>query len=553
MSEAILSFPAPGLKLERVRTEAGTLLVELRATAADARCPTCGHAAARVQSRYRRTLADLPCQGVPVRLQVHVRRFRCDRTDCDRSIFTERLPALAPSHARRTPRLTESLMRVGLALGGEAAARLLPKLGLAGSADTVLRLVHQAPIAPAPPPRVVGVDDWAIRRGHNYGTLLVDLERRAPIDLLADRTADTLSRWFSEHPSVEIVARDRAETYAQGAREGAPGAVQVADRWHLLKNAGETLERVLQSHRAAIRQTATEMASEASASKPAEGTTAPLESDGTLGSAAVEEQPANPSTVPTSRQALYEQLHALKARGVSIHAMSRLTGLSRPTVRKYLLADECPERAPRRTKIGTGTDHDTLLRSRWNEGCHDAVVLWSELKERSFRGTLRTVQRHVEPWRQADDVRDPLSRGDNGTTRSSAMRPPSPRQLHWWLLQPTTDQPVDQARYVNHLVAGCPAIARGQRLAQDFAHMVRASDAAGLAPWLEQAETSLLPEFRDFAAGLRRDVRAVEAALTQPWSHGQTEGQVTKLKMLKRQMYGRASVPLLRQRMLLAA
>jgi transposase len=552
MPEAVLPLPAPGLELERVRREAGAIVVELRATAAIARCPTCGHTAARVHSRYRRTLADLPCQGVPVRLRVHVRRFRCDRADCTRAMFTERIPALALPYARRTLRQSQVLTHVGVMLGGEAAVRLLPKLGLAGSADTVLRLVHRSSIPPAPPPRIVGVDDWAIRRGHTYGTIIVDLERHAPVDLLADRTADALRRWLEDHPGVAVVARDRAEAYAQGAREGAPHAIQVADRWHLLKNAGEALERVLQRNRVALHQAAKDASTEVPRASPAEDENLPPRTVDASEDAGAEQQ-ARACAVETPRQALYEQVHALRAQGLSIDAIGGRIGLSRPTVRKYLRADACPERAPRRTKIGAGTDYDSFLRARWAEGCHDAVVLWNELKERSFRGTLRTVQRHVATWRSGDELQGSVRRGDAGATLSPAMRPPSPRELRWWLLPTNTEQPLEQVRYVERLVTSCPAIATAQRLAQRFADIVRARDAPALAPWLEEAETSSLPEFRDFATGLRRDAAAVEAALIQVWSNGQTEGQVTRLKMLKRQMYGRASVPLLRQRLLLAA
>lgn len=532
------------------------MVFELRATNADAACPTCGYTACRVQSRYRRTLADLPCQGVPVRLHVYVRRFRCERAGCSQKIFTERLSSVAAPHARCTQRLSKVLTRIGVALGGEAAARLLPELGFVASADTVLRRVRQAPIAPASSPRVVGVDDWAIRRGHRYGTIIVDLERHAPIDLLVGRTADTLSRWLSEHPGVEIVARDRAETYAQGAREGAPEAVQVADRWHLLKNVGEALERVLHRHRAALQQAATEVSSEVSPSisMPVDGAVAvPTSACGVVNVAPGEESSATSSTALTARQALYGQLRALRARGFSIHDISKRTGVSRPTVRKYVRADACPERAPRRTKIGSGTGHDTLLRTRWNEGCQDAVLLWHELTTYGFRGTIRTVQRHVRPWRQTTNPCGDSLHGNASGSKSPAMRPPSPRQLRWWLLLPISEQPADQARYVKHLIADCPAVATAQRLVQDFARIVRAREATALEPWMEQAATSPLAEFRDFAAGLRRDASAVKAALTEVWSNGQTEGQVTKLKMLKRQMYGRASVPLLRQRLLLAA
>jgi transposase len=538
-------------------------VLDVRAVDPQAQCPGCGHLAVRVHSHYQRTMADLSCQGLPVRLHMHVRRFWCEQAACPRAIFTERLPALAAPYARRTQRLSDVLLRVGVVLGGEAGARMLPVLGMTSSADTLLRLVHRAAIAPAPPPRVVGVDDWAIRRGHAYGTILVDLERRSPIDLLADRTADTLSRWLAEHPGIAIVARDRAETYAQGIREGSPEATQVADRWHLLKNLGEVLERVLQHHRAALERAATLASDAAPAAEPAYVTAADVEDSAATQEAvekaatptptAVADQPPRPSPTRTKRQQLYERVHALHAQVFSIHAISQQTGVARPTVRKYLRADQCPERAQRRTSIGAWTDYSTFLRKRWDEGCRDAVMLWRELVARGFRGTLRTVQRHVSSWRRVDSPRNRTRGGEAGAAASPTMRPPSPRQLRWWLLQPAAEPNPERGRFIQHLLEQCPAVAIGQRLAQEFVRLVRGRDAAALVPWLEQAESSSLAEFRDFAAGLRRDDGAVKAALTQPWSNGQTEGQVTKLKMLKRQMYGRASVALLRQRMLLAA
>lgn len=525
------------------------LRIQLDGRAQDATCPSCGQRSARVHSRYVRTLADLALQGTPVRLAVRVRRFRCNVQTCPRSTFVEPLAALAAPRARRTHRLAAMQIAVGMALGASAGARLLPRLGAATSASSVLRLMGLSVGQTFPTPRVLGVDDWAFKRGHHYGTVLVDLERRRVIDLLPDREADTLAAWLRDHPGVEIVSRDRAEAYAEGARRGAPEAVQIVDRWHLLKNVGDALERVLHHHRAALTD-ATEAALASSAS-------APVSAASTVVPAA--KQPAVLDAVAASRQAaqaarqtLYDRIHVLRAMGASLHAISSETGASRPTVRKYLAAQTCPTRSPRRGKIVTLSTFDMHLRTRWSAGCHDAKALHSELLALGFHGSIRTVQRHVARWSVSQ--RTPR-RSRVATSAGTAMRlkSPSPKLARWWLVLPSTRLSVDQRRVVDYLTEHIPAVRAARDLAVDFAQVLRDRDVAGLTTWLDRATASAHAEFRDLAASLRRDLAPVEAAVCGPWSNGQTEGQVTKLKMLKRQMYGRASIALLRKRLLYAA
>ncbi len=525
------------------------LQLRLHLKAAEAKCPSCGHPADRVHSTYWRTIADLALQGVPVLLRVRVRRFRCDQPACTRATFAELLADLAAPRARRTLRLIDTQVHVGMAVGATAGARLLPALGTPSSPSTLLRSVHRAALGTAPTPKVLGVDDWAIRRGHRYGTVLVDLERRRPVDLLPDREAATLARWLREHPGVEVISRDRAEAYAEGARQGAPAALQVADRWHLLKNTGDVLERVLHRHRAALAEAAVAAHAVAPTDAPA--------------AAPASTTPPTAAALRTDarrarREAQYAQLQALRAEGLSIHAISQRTGLSRVTVRKYLRAPTCPTRAPRRTQIGVLSAFDTHLRSRWGQGCHDAKALWAELRALGFRGSYRTVQRHVQAWPLPHDSPRPrgrprMARPAEGPAPTPPPKPPSPRVALWWLLLPPAQLTPEQGAFVAHLTKHCAAVRAAQELAVDFGRIVSTREVDALQPWLARAAASEHGEFRDFVVGLRRDQAAVEAAVREPWSNGQTEGQVNKIKMLKRQMYGRASVGLLRQRLLFAA
>jgi transposase len=251
-----LHLDCPGLHVTDLSINSDAISVHAEPTEPTAACPDCGHASDRVHSRYARRIGDLPVQGRRLVLRLVTRRFYCRRPDCRRRIFCERLPGLAAAHARTSGPLTESHRDIGFALGGEAGARLAGKLAMPTSPDTLLRRVKSAPDQPAPPPRYVGVDDWSLRKGQRYGTILVDLERRRVIDVLPGRDGEALKQWLRDHPQVEVIARDRWTAYAKAATEAAPQAKQVADRWHLLKNLREAVERLLARHPDEIRQAA---------------------------------------------------------------------------------------------------------------------------------------------------------------------------------------------------------------------------------------------------------------------------------------------------------
>jgi transposase len=428
---------------------------------------------------------------------------------------------------------------IAFALGGEPGARLLTTLGLVLSPDTLLRAIAAAPLPAAPTPRILGVDDWARRRGQTYGTLLVDLERRQPVDLLPDRSAATFGAWLVEHPGVEVISRDRGGAYAEGGRQGAPDAAQVADRFHLAKNASEALERVLQRHRATLRE----------AARAAD----PVVPPPTAGAGA-----AAPATAPTpyhrQRERLSAEMVRLAAAGWSQAAIARQVGVSRPTVRAYLLAGGPPDLTTRGPKPGACRgDYEAYLRERWRAGCHDAKALWHELRADGYRGSLRTVQRLVAPWRAPDEPR----RGKRPATLPPAPlpppRPPSPRRVRWWLLRPADERSPAQGTFLAALLARCPEVAAAEALARDFLALLRERDLAALDAWLVRAAEGTAPEFRELAAGLAQDRPAVEAALTTDWSNGPVEGHVNKLKLVKRAMFGRAGFPLLRRRVLRAA
>lgn len=537
------------LRLDLVLPEDGVITLVLSTIQASPRCPACGEPASRLHSASVRSPADLPCGGVPIRLELHTRRWHCDATHCPCRIFTERLPGVLLPYARRTIRLAEALEAVAHALGGKAGARLADRLGMKTSRDTLLRRLTEAPAAEPVTPRVLGVDDWAKRKGQQYGTILVDLERRCVIDLLPDRRAQTLAAWLKEHPGVEIIARDRGGAYAEGARAGAPEAVQVADRWHLLHNLADALGEVLAGEHAALREAAQSpppATAEAGCPAPAAASPDPPSARDRR-SRREREQSAQ---ARERRLALYHELRQRHQEGLTARQIAVHLGISRTTASKYLKSETFPERKARATPPGSVAPYAEYLRRRWDEGCHNTKQLWRELREQGYTGQPVAVWRFTLRWRD----RDADAPGGGKRTRDGSVPAhPAPRAVVWWLLGTRETLTEEQAAFLERLKAGCSKIAMAESLAREFFAMVRERSSGKLPEWVQRASASGIEELKQFSAGLRRDWDAVVAGLTLEWSSGPVEGQVNRLKMVKRQMFGRAGLSLLRARILPAA
>lgn len=552
MLPAVLPIPR-SLRVEALLLADDGLAILASSEAADVRCPLCGQRSDRVHSRYVRALADLPWAGSAVQLRVRVRRCFCDNDACPRRIFVERLDGVAVAHARRTDRQREALTAIAVVLGGEAGARLAADLGYAVSPDTLLRLIRGAPDVAFPIPAVLGVDDWAYRKGRHYGTILVDLERHRPIDLLPDRASGSLAAWLRAHPGVAVVTRDRAGAYAEGAREGAPDAVQVADRWHLVDNLVDALEAFLVPKGACRQAAAAALARQLGATGPPR----PPPDEPYQGKRR-HPQPerwrqrmdavAEARVAP--RRANWERVRALRAEGMNIAAIARAVGVSRMTVYAYLRRGP-PQRwhVTRRGERRVLEPYEPYLLRRWVEGCHVAAQLCREIRALGYAHSERTVALFATRLRRKG-MPCPGRRPNAPLTR---IEGPSARHVATLLVQRPEKRTVDQTAYLAHLAQTDPAIAAAATLGGDFLAMLRRREGERLPAWLEEVSRSGVEELERFAAKLKEDLPAVQAGLTLRHSNGQTEGQVNRLKLIKRQGYGRAKFDLLRQRVLRAA
>lgn len=477
-------FPLPkGRRLLRVQQhdENAPKSFVLETISRSARCPLCQRASKRVHSRYWRTLADLPCSGVPISLRVHARKFFCDNPDCIRHIFTQRSAPLITANAQKTDRLKLAQTSIGQAVGSRPGVRLATRLTMPTSATTLLRL--------------------------------------------------------------EIVSRDRAQAYASGIRQGAPEAQQVTDRFHLIKNLGQTLERVLEGERALLCQAAQHGREPepllCQTAQPADSeVVAPDIGRGQPESIACQQQGRREERVQR-----YEQVRDLFAKGGSIGAIARHLSLSPKTVRRFAASATFPERqerSPRACRIDAFKKH---LQKRWEEGCHNGAVLHDEIRERGYGGAARGVGTYLSTLR-----RQPTAGQDAARVKVS------PRQIAMWALLRETERTARQKSILDRLQQVCVPFQCANALAQRFLWMVRQTPRTDqtqrFRQWLSETLHSGVAALRGYGASLEQDQAAVEAGLSLPWSNGPVEGSNNRLKFVKRRGYGRAHFDLLRRRVL---
>ena len=570
-----------GLQIEQVTEGSNQLLISIGSRSPKACCPLCGGQAWRIHSHYTRHVADLPCAGRHMTLLLTVRKFFCPDAACPRKIFAEQFPELVQSYARITNRLWDALVALGLATSAQVSERLAPKLGMIVSAPTLLRRLRTVNCPPPISVRILGIDDWAWKKGQTYGTLLVDLELRRPIEVLPDRKKETVEAWLRTHPEIEVVSRDRGGEDAAAARKGAPQAQQVADKFHILKNLRDDIRDLM-----ARKQNWLPQVEEI----PSDGI--PVRAQGKQQQDALSEgpkpdepeshwrsmsqEPRQPSRgqkdqmyVPprsqiarTNRAARYEAVRALHQQALSERAIARRLNMSRKTVHRFLAAEAFPERSQSPHRGSILDPYKPYLLQRWKAGCWNGSQLYSEAKELGYTGSeglFRLFISSIRKHHQAAGTSALLSLDADGAKVSGPVDPPStpmitrrlsPARASWLSISQSSKLDEKQRLQIGQICAAHEDLDTAYQLTQTFVAILGAHQDTALDGWLAQAEHSGIRELKSFAQGIRRDYAAVRAAFTSEWSNGPVEAQVNCLKLQKRLMFGRANFDVLRLRVL---
>jgi transposase len=522
-----------GVTVEKTVVTGDTVRCWARSRAAGACCPGCGTWSQTVHEAYGRRLADAGAGGRRLVVHLRARRLACRNPGCAKQTFAEQPDGLAEPRARKTPALREMLAAVAAALAGRAGSRLARAvLAVEVSRHTLIRLVMAVPEAAAGLVRVLGVDDFSLRKGEVYATILVDMEKKVPVDVLPGREAATLEAWLRAHPGTEIICRDRGGAYAEAAREAAPGAVQVADRWHLWHNLCEYVRDALARHRDCL-------AGDCSCGTPEDQAERQARQDAERAQALRAAGAAlEPAALEAAIRTRHAQITRLRDAGLDLAATAAELGLSRQVTGRYWRAPAAGALLARIRPVPGLEAWKPWLRAQWAAGTTSIAALHAAITADGYPGSYETTRAYLAPFLLAAPPRPPA--------------PPAPRQAARWMTRNPARLTSDESAALNAITARCPDLAALAGHVTAFAQILtRRQGERALAAWLDAAGNDpALPELASFARGIRDDYDAVVNGLTLAWNSGRVEGLNTRTKLIKRQMYGRATFPLLRKRIL---
>ena len=569
MMEGSAFLPLPqGLRITEVCQEGTSLLIKVLSDRVSACCPLCEHLSDAVHSRYQRRLKDVPSAGQAVCLHLTVHKFFCHNPECQRKIFTERLPSFIEPWAQMTLRFVAAVQAIGLSSSGSLGARLAARLGIVTSWMTILRRMMELP-TPAPETvTVLGIDDFSFKRGRKFGTILVDLELHRVIDVLAERSSQTSADWMRNHPEIAYVSRDRGKDYTQGATEGAPQATQVSDRFHLMKNFVEAVEAEVSRCYKHLRQAQLPLPSPDIPS-PNEWQQAP---DGDVERKRLVQhldkheqfqqvkdlllrglspkEIAEQLTIPVRRiyhwqarescpaggservkssdkQDRSEHIKELQLRGLSQKEIAQRLGIGVRTVQRWQKREEQTTSQPRRKRQSIFDPYAPSVLSQWKQGNHDVGQIFQEIQNQGFKGSIRVVYRFVRSLRQQF----------SSLPAPSVLDRVSVQKAIWLIARSYEKLKADERADLQELCQASQELSVLHTLAQSFGRIVRKREGHQLQDWMKQVAESSFRSVQRFAQRLQQDKEEVLAGLTLVYSNGQVEGQVNKLKLLKRTMY----------------
>ncbi len=512
-----------------IHIEEGQIQIKLESLSNQANCPICKMESERIHSAYTRHPSDLAWAEYPVRLEIITKRYFCQNTDCPKRTFAERFPDYLAWYARQTDRVIQKQQRIGINVCAKIAEKLLRMEQIRISDTSINRLIRNLPDPEAHPIRVLGVDDWAKRKRLRYGTILVDLERGQVVDLLHERTAEPLVKWLENHSGIEIITRDRSQTYAGAISRGAPNACQVADRWHLIKNASDALVKILQQEHSLVKK---QLDSELKLEKRADIQVSNEMLEGEL------------TKAEQNRKQRMEMVGDLYLQGWSQKKIAKKINIHPRTVRRFLNSP-IPKKN-RRQRSRTVDPFIPYLLRRWNEGCQNGSILFIEIQKQGFRGQATMVRNFLHPFRK--NLLNLEKDGSQSVSITSEM--PSSQTIAYWILKKPKDRKEDHEKIIEQIKSVLPKLDLTITQARAFAAMIRQQHTDELDSWIKAVEQSSYQIWKNFADGIQKDKAAVQMSIISAWSNGPTEGHVNRLKCIKRQMYGRANDDLLRMRVL---